>query len=127
MLTRYGVPQVALIVAVIAFMPRASQFSAVVVAPLPTTTAVDAPADAAAAPGFKYSVVFDAGSTGSRVHVFKFKDAGGGLELISDTFEQLKPGLSAYPDDPAKAADSLKPLMEKAIAAVPAEQQVGMA
>ena len=53
----------------------------------------------------QYAVVFDAGSTGSRVHIFKFEQSKGiggvpSLKLISDTFEQLKPGLSSFPDDP---------------------------
>ncbi|KAI8471404.1 MAG: nucleoside phosphatase GDA1/CD39 [Monoraphidium minutum] len=89
-----------------------------------------APAAAAAAPaggggggGHVYSIVLDAGSTGSRIHVFKFERAGGGLKLISDTFEQLKPGLSAFRDEPQKAAASLKPLMEVAVRAVPAAQR----
>jgi hypothetical protein len=40
----------------------------------------------------QYSVVLDAGSTGSRVHVFRFDMEHRQLKLISDTFEQLKPG-----------------------------------
>lgn len=72
---------------------------------------------------FRYAVVIDAGSTGSRVHVFKFDTARGTLDLVSDTFEQLKPGLSSYADDPAKAADSLKPLLETAVKTVPKELQ----
>jgi apyrase len=70
-------------------------------------------------------VVFDAGSTGSRVHVFRFSQRSQGLELISDTFEQLKPGLgdSGWNTDPKRAAASLKPLLEKAIEAVPTDQQ----
>jgi hypothetical protein len=77
--------------------------------------------------GFQYAVVFDAGSTGSRIHVFKFRTSSqaGTSELMHDTFEQLKPGLSAYADDPQKAADSLKPLLETALKTVPKELQVG--
>eukprot|EP00891_Asterochloris_glomerata_P009175 jgi/Astpho2/9175/fgenesh1_pm.00137_%23_2_t len=71
----------------------------------------------------KYAVVMDAGSTGSRVHVYKFLENDGVLELQSDTFEQLKPGLSSYPDDPQKAAESLQPLLDKALATVPASLQ----
>lgn len=70
----------------------------------------------------KYAIVIDAGSTGSRVHIFRFTTADGKLELETDTFEQLKPGLSAYADNPQLSARSLKPLLDKAIATVPEEQ-----
>lgn len=69
----------------------------------------------------KYAVVFDAGSSGSRVHVYCFdKDLqllhiGNELEL----FKQKKPGLSHYADNPQEAANSLKSLLEAAEAAVP--------
>ncbi|GFR43374.1 hypothetical protein Agub_g4446 [Astrephomene gubernaculifera] len=71
----------------------------------------------------KYAIVFDAGSTGSRVHVFRFEQRSGQLNLISDTFEQLKPGLSSYAEDPAKAAASLQPLLDTALKTVPASLQ----
>ncbi|GAX84844.1 hypothetical protein CEUSTIGMA_g12265.t1 [Chlamydomonas eustigma] len=71
----------------------------------------------------QFAVVFDAGSTGSRVHIFKFTKSKNDLKLISDTFEQLKPGLSSYPDDPTAAALSLKPLMLKALETVPKHLQ----
>merc|ERR1719217_1205264 len=51
-----------------------------------------------------YSVVFDAGSTGSRVHVFRF---GPTLDLLTigdgelSFFAQVKPGISSFKDDPA--------------------------
>nr|GEU92735.1 apyrase 2-like [Tanacetum cinerariifolium] len=73
----------------------------------------------------KYAVVFDAGSSGSRVHVFCFDrnldlvHIGNDLEL----FEQLKPGLSAYATDPKAAADSLLPLLEKAEKVVPKDMR----
>lgn len=70
----------------------------------------------------RYAVVIDAGSTGSRVHVFKFlQGADGQLALQFDKFDQLKPGLSSYADDPPKAAESLAPLLALAEATVPAE------
>jgi hypothetical protein len=83
--------------------------------------AAGAPAATAAGGGQEvYSIVLDAGSTGSRIHVFKFvKAADGQLLLISDTFEQLKPGLSSFRDEPEKAAQSLKPLLEIAMKTVP--------
>ena len=77
--------------------------------------------------GTRYAVVLDAGSTGSRVHVFKFElvaNKPGELKLISDTFEQLKPGLSSFPDSPEQAAASLKPLLDTALKTVPADLQV---
>ena len=50
--------------------------------------------------------------------------SGGKLDLQSDTFEQLKPGLSSYADAPEDAAKSLIPLMESALKTVPTELQV---
>lgn len=67
----------------------------------------------------QFAVVIDAGSTGSRVHIFRFTSSGGRLELETDTFEQLKPGLSANAENPRLAARSLKPLLDKAVATVP--------
>lgn len=60
---------------------------------------------------------------GSRVHVYKFLQKGGQLDLQSDIFEQLKPGLSSYADAPEEAAKSLIPLLETAMKTVPVELQ----
>lgn len=61
----------------------------------------------------------DAGSTGSRIHVYRFNLCGDSPVLEDEIFEQLKPGLSSFkPDD---AANSLKPLMDTALKNVPAK------
>ena len=48
----------------------------------------------------------------------------GQLDFISDTFEQLKPGLSSYDSDADSAAKSLDPLLKTAVETVPEELQV---
>ncbi|KAL1211570.1 Apyrase 1 [Cardamine amara subsp. amara] len=70
-----------------------------------------------------YAVIFDAGSSGSRVHVYCFDQ---NLDLVPlendlELFLQLKPGLSAYPNDPRESANSLVTLLDKAEASVPRE------
>mmetsp|Transcript_18429 Transcript_18429/g.21293 ORF Transcript_18429/g.21293 Transcript_18429/m.21293 type:complete len:470 (+) Transcript_18429:120-1529(+) len=68
-----------------------------------------------------YSVVIDCGSTGSRVHIYEFNNVGGSSlpRVENEIFKQLKPGLSAYANDPIKGAESLVPLLDAAVAAIP--------
>lgn len=71
--------------------------------------------------------MIDAGSTGSRIHVYRFNNCGSTPELENEVFEQTAKkegggsGLSSYKEDAEGAALSLDPLMEVAMQNVPAE------
>ena len=71
----------------------------------------------------RYGIVFDAGSSGSRIHVYSWSTGGGGpkndFNLIDDDLLKIKPGLSAYKDDPGAAGASLRPLLEHAKKRIP--------
>ncbi|KAF9917116.1 Guanosine-diphosphatase [Lobosporangium transversale] len=70
-------------------------------------------------PLIQYVLMIDAGSSGSRIHAYKFNYCKATPELESELFEQLKPGLSSYDEDAEGAARSLDPLLESALKAVP--------
>lgn len=62
-----------------------------------------------------YTIIIDAGSTGSRLHLFQHSPATP-LPLIHDLFTQsMQPGLSSYANHPQEAGSSLKPLFDAAI------------
>ncbi|XP_075921170.1 nucleoside diphosphate phosphatase ENTPD5 isoform X1 [Petromyzon marinus] len=80
---------------------------------------------AAAAPGrMFYGIMFDAGSTGTRIHVFIFKQLNKANlpELTSEVFLSVKPGLSAYADHPEQSVQSIEELLAKAKKAIPETQ-----
>ncbi|WVQ78573.1 hypothetical protein IAT38_000659 [Cryptococcus sp. DSM 104549] len=70
-------------------------------------------------PLVQYALTIDAGSTGSRIHVYKFHNCGPSPQLEYETFKMLNPGLSAFARDPTAAAASLDPLLEEAYRVVP--------
>lgn len=70
-----------------------------------------------------YVVMIDAGSTGSRVHVYAFDTCVSPPALLSEEFKMLKPGLSSFDTDTKGAATSLDPLLEVALAKVPKDKQ----
>ena len=60
-----------------------------------------------------YGCMLDAGSTGTRIHVYQFGTRENGVRyVVREVFEQLKPGVSSYADDPNKAGESIAPLLE---------------
>ncbi|KAJ8418339.1 hypothetical protein AAFF_G00140480 [Aldrovandia affinis] len=69
---------------------------------------------------FQYGIMFDAGSTGTRIHIFKFLlEENEPPKLSHETFKAIKPGLSAYADDPDKCREGIEELMEVAKGTVP--------
>lgn len=74
-----------------------------------------------------YALMIDAGSTGSRLHLYTFSHcdpAPNALPKLEDEgFFTTKPGLSAYAGRPKEAAESLRGLMDHAIEGVPAGER----
>nr|XP_057915280.1 ectonucleoside triphosphate diphosphohydrolase 6 isoform X2 [Doryrhamphus excisus] len=69
---------------------------------------------------FQYGIMFDAGSTGTRIHIFKFKmDTGDAPAVARETFRAIQPGLSAYADHPDECAAGIVGLLELAESTIP--------
>ncbi|KAM8832705.1 ectonucleoside triphosphate diphosphohydrolase 5 isoform 1-T2 [Spinachia spinachia] len=68
-----------------------------------------------------YAVMFDAGSTGTRVHVYTFiQSASEELPILdNEMFHSIKPGLSAYADSPETAGHTVRMLLKVAKKTVP--------
>ena len=73
--------------------------------------------------GVVYGCMMDAGSTGSRIHVYTFNRAASGrLSLLDELFLEVKPGLSSFKGSPSAGGASLQPLLDAARAKIPAEK-----
>ncbi|KAF7996776.1 hypothetical protein HCN44_002422 [Aphidius gifuensis] len=72
-----------------------------------------------------YAVVIDAGSTGSRVLAFTFHKSliNGELILDKELFNEIKPGLSNFADNPNDAIIGLNELINKAKNVIPKSEQ----
>ncbi|BGP33705.1 Guanosine-diphosphatase [Rhodotorula toruloides] len=74
-----------------------------------------------------YALMIDAGSTGSRIHVYTFShcdpDPNALPKLENEGFFMTKPGLSSYAGRPREAAESLRGLMGHAIEGVPESER----
>lgn len=74
-------------------------------------------------PVTQYVVMIDAGSSGSRVHVYKFNNCKATPQLLHEEFKMMNPGLSSFKDDAEGAAKSLDELLQVAVESVPEEYQ----
>jgi len=72
-------------------------------------------------PLIQYALMIDAGSSGSRIHVYRFNYCKADPELEHEDFVPIKPGLSSYENDPIAAAKSLDQLLDVALKTVPKE------
>ena len=70
-------------------------------------------------PLVQFALMIDAGSTGSRIHVYKFNNCGTSAEYEYEVFKMTQPGLSSYKGRPAAAAESLDVLLDEAMRVVP--------
>ncbi|EJD50562.1 hypothetical protein AURDEDRAFT_112180 [Auricularia subglabra TFB-10046 SS5] len=68
----------------------------------------------------QWALMIDAGSTGSRIHAYKFNNCGPSPAYEYEAFEMTRPGLSSFGEDAEGAAKSLDDLMAVAMDAVPA-------
>ncbi|VEU20871.1 DEKNAAC101774 [Brettanomyces naardenensis] len=71
----------------------------------------------------EYVVMIDAGSTGSRIHVYTFDTCFSPPKLLDEQFKMLKPGLSSFDKDTIGAAKSLDPLLQVALDTIPKNKQ----
>jgi guanosine-diphosphatase len=69
----------------------------------------------------KYSIIIDAGSSGSRVHVYKASmiPSTGLFQLVDEKVLKVEPGLSSFASSSKLAVNSLQPLLEFAKDNVP--------
>ncbi|TFK26883.1 guanosine-diphosphatase [Coprinopsis marcescibilis] len=74
-------------------------------------------------PLVQFALMIDAGSTGSRIHIYKFNNCKSSPTYEYEAFKMIQPGLSSFANDPRGAAKSLDSLLDEAVKIVPAELQ----
>eukprot|EP00088_Acartia_fossae_P028593 TRINITY_DN29400_c0_g1_i10.p1 TRINITY_DN29400_c0_g1~~TRINITY_DN29400_c0_g1_i10.p1 ORF type:complete len:477 (-),score=77.04 TRINITY_DN29400_c0_g1_i10:736-2097(-) len=72
-----------------------------------------------------YAVVLDAGSTGSRVLVYTFYEnpMTKNLLLVDEVWEQVKPGLSSFAENPVEGGATIRKLINTALNIVPVDHR----
>ena len=73
----------------------------------------------------QYTAVIDAGSSGSRIYLYRVEDRGAGKvpNLIQTGNIKVEPGLSSYAANPQQAGESLLPLIDYALQHLPSGVQ----
>ncbi|KAI0736244.1 nucleoside phosphatase family-domain-containing protein [Fomitopsis betulina] len=74
-------------------------------------------------PLVQYALMIDAGSTGSRIHIYKFNNCGQSPTYEYEIFRMTQPGLSSYSGRPQEAAQSLDVLLDEAVRIIPKDLQ----
>ncbi|KAM8834291.1 ectonucleoside triphosphate diphosphohydrolase 5 [Synchiropus picturatus] len=71
-----------------------------------------------------YGIMFDAGSSGTRIHIYKFiqKDPVELPVLDHEMYHAVKPGLSEYRDNPEEGGNTIRQLLKIAKKTVPEEE-----
>ncbi|KAI0072545.1 hypothetical protein K474DRAFT_1604899 [Panus rudis PR-1116 ss-1] len=99
-------------------------------APVPHPTSIDTDPDPSKTvhcskpykpdvPLVQYALMIDAGSTGSRIHIYKFHNCDSSPTYEYEVFHKTQPGLSSYRGKPLEAAQSLDVLLDEAVKVVP--------
>ncbi|GAA6096549.1 ectonucleoside triphosphate diphosphohydrolase 5 [Tachysurus ichikawai] len=71
-----------------------------------------------------HGIMFDAGSSGTRIHIFKFiqKDPAGLPVLDNEMYNAVKPGLSAYGENPEEGGETIRQLLKVAKKTIPKDE-----
>ncbi|XP_051893445.1 ectonucleoside triphosphate diphosphohydrolase 2-like [Pristis pectinata] len=81
--------------------------------------------DRAEPPAYKYGIVIDAGSSRTTVFIYKWpsgKENNTGIVSEHSSCQVEGAGISSYEENPAKAGNSLKACLDKALRSVPSER-----
>ena len=76
----------------------------------------------------EYAILFDAGSSGTRMEIYQFLASGPSLQpsqviQLSPSPHKVEPGLSEFADDPSKVDAYLMPLLESSKKTIPQDKQ----
>ena len=76
-----------------------------------------------------HAILFDAGSSGTRMEIYKFLASGPSLQpsdvvQIDASPNKVKPGIPDFSDDPTQVEAYMNPLLESAKQTIPEDKQV---